>query len=152
MYDNQGDVNDHESLVSAFHQVDVVISTVGGASLVDQIKILQDATEAGIIKRFLASEFGIEVDMLELDFKVTDGLFGDKRKVRRAIEKFGIPYTYVAAGAFAGWFLATLRQENTRTPPRDKVTIWGDGNMWYPTFGNFEEIKTFLENCTLAAL
>lgn len=23
--------------------------------------------------------------------------------------------------------------------------------MWYPTFGNFEEIKTFLENCTLAA-
>ncbi|BFI13020.1 hypothetical protein MPTK1_4g13545 [Marchantia polymorpha subsp. ruderalis] len=25
-------------------------------------------------------------------------------------------------------------------------------SLWYPTFGNFEEIKTFLENCTLAAL
>ncbi|KAG6541496.1 hypothetical protein Mapa_017093 [Marchantia paleacea] len=124
----KGDLNDHESLVSAFRQVDVVISTVGGASLVDQIKILQAATEAGTIKRFFPSEFGIEVDRLDLEFKVADGLFGEKRKVRRAIEKSGIPYTYVAAGAFAGWFLATLCQENTRTPPRDKVTIWGDGN------------------------
>ncbi|BBN01143.1 protein MpLAR-like3 [Marchantia polymorpha subsp. ruderalis] len=98
-----------KSLVSAFRQVDVVNSTVGGASLVDQIKILQAATEAGTIKRFLPSEFGIEVDRLELEFRMTDGLFGDKRKVRRAIEKFGIPYTYVA------WCLRRLDNIGTFT-------------------------------------
>lgn len=49
-YGMQGDLNDHESLVKAIKQVDVVISTVGSLQLEDQIKIIAAIKEAGNVK------------------------------------------------------------------------------------------------------
>lgn len=46
----QGDLYDHESLVRAIKQVDVVISTVGHMQLADQVKIIAAIKEAGNIK------------------------------------------------------------------------------------------------------
>lgn len=46
----QGDLYDHESLVKAIKQVDVVISTVGHALLADQVKIIDAIKEAGNVK------------------------------------------------------------------------------------------------------
>lgn len=46
----QGDLYDHESLVKAIKQVDVVISTVGQFQLADQEKIIAAIKEAGNIK------------------------------------------------------------------------------------------------------
>ena len=46
----QGDLYDHESLVKAIKQVDVVISTVGRAQLSDQVKIIAAIKEAGNVK------------------------------------------------------------------------------------------------------
>lgn len=46
----QGDVLNHESLVKAIKQVDVVISTVGHTLLGDQVKIIAAIKEAGNIK------------------------------------------------------------------------------------------------------
>ena len=46
----QGDLYDHESLVKAIKQVDVVISTVGHALLADQVKIIAAIKEAGNVK------------------------------------------------------------------------------------------------------
>jgi uncharacterized protein YbjT (DUF2867 family) len=45
----QGDIQDHESLVAALKQVDVVISTVGGAQLRDQLKLIAAIKEVGHI-------------------------------------------------------------------------------------------------------
>ncbi|CAI0377472.1 unnamed protein product [Linum tenue] len=45
-----GDLYDHESLVKAIRQVDVVISTVGYAQLLDQVRIISAIKEAGNIK------------------------------------------------------------------------------------------------------
>ncbi|KAH9656748.1 Phenylcoumaran benzylic ether reductase 1 [Citrus sinensis] len=45
-----GDVLNHESLVKAIKQVDVVISTVGHALLADQVKIIAAIKEAGNVK------------------------------------------------------------------------------------------------------
>jgi len=61
-----GDLYDHESLVKAFKQVDVVISTVGHLQLADQVKIIAAIKEAGNIKRFFPSEFGNDVDRVML--------------------------------------------------------------------------------------
>jgi len=55
--------------------------------------------------------------------------FEKKVKIRRAIEAEGIPYTYICSNGFAGYFLRTLGQQNVTAPPRDKVTILGDGNV-----------------------
>ena len=46
----QGDLYDHQSLVKAIKQVDVVISTVAHAQLADQVKIISAIKEAGNIK------------------------------------------------------------------------------------------------------
>lgn len=53
--------------------------------------------------------------------------FEGKVQIRRAIEAEGIPFTYVACNCFAGFFLPTLVQPGATAPPRDKVTILGDG-------------------------
>jgi uncharacterized protein YbjT (DUF2867 family) len=98
----EGDLADHASLVSALKQVDVVISVAGGAQLADQAKLLEAAKEAGTIKRFYPSEFGNDVDRIELDVDVTKGVFETKKNIRRLVESSGIPYTFVIAGSFAG--------------------------------------------------
>lgn len=46
----QGDVFDHESLVKAIKQVDVVISAFGTEQVSDQVKIIAAIKEAGNIK------------------------------------------------------------------------------------------------------
>lgn len=46
----QGDLYNHESLVKAIREVDVVISAVGYAQLADQTNIIAAIEEAGNIK------------------------------------------------------------------------------------------------------
>ncbi|KAK3009770.1 hypothetical protein RJ639_014288, partial [Escallonia herrerae] len=122
-----GDMYDHESLVKALKQVDVVISTVGHMQLADQVKIIAAIKEAGNIKRFFPSEFGNDVDRVHA-VEPAKSAFAVKAQIRRTIEAEGIPYTYVSANCFAGYFLPTLVQPGATAPPRDKVIILGDGN------------------------
>ncbi|XP_022772153.1 isoflavone reductase-like protein [Durio zibethinus] len=122
-----GDLYDHESLVKAIKQVDVVISTVGGMQLADQVKIIAAIKEAGNVKRFFPSEFGNDPDRAHA---VEPGktVFTIKAQIRRTIEAEGIPYTYVSSNCFAGYFIPNLAQQGATAPPRDKVVILGDGN------------------------
>ncbi|KAK8705654.1 hypothetical protein V6N13_049251 [Hibiscus sabdariffa] len=136
-----GDLNDHESLVKAIKQVDVVISTVGSLQITDQLKIIAAIKEAGNVKRFLPSEFGTDVD-LNNAVEPAKSAFGQKAQIRRAIEAEGIPYTYVPANCFAGYFLPTLSQPGATSPPRDKVVILGDGNP-KAVFNHEDDIGTY---------
>ncbi|XP_073126084.1 isoflavone reductase-like protein [Henckelia pumila] len=122
-----GDLSEHESLVKAIKQVDVVISTVGNFQLADQVKIIAAIKEAGNVKRFLPSEFGNDVDHARA-VEPAKSAFETKAQIRRAIEAEGIPYTYVSSNYFAGYSLPTLVQLGATAPPRDKVIILGDGN------------------------
>ncbi|OIT04038.1 PREDICTED: isoflavone reductase-like protein [Nicotiana attenuata] len=123
-----GDLYDHESLVKAIKQVDVVISTVGPMQLADQVNIIAAIKEAGNIKRFFPSEFGMDVDKGNT-VEPLKSLVGAKAQIRRAIEAEGIPYTYVSSDLLDGYFLATLVQLEATAPPRDKIIIPGDGNV-----------------------
>ncbi|KAJ8442000.1 hypothetical protein Cgig2_020145 [Carnegiea gigantea] len=123
----QGDLYDHEGLVAALKQVDVVISTVGFLQLADQVNIIAAIKEAGNIKRFFPSEFGNDVDRTNA-VEPARSIFEIKAKIRRAVEAEGIPHTYVSSNCFAGYFLPSLVQPGATTPPRDKVVILGDGN------------------------
>ncbi|PQQ03891.1 isoflavone reductase-like protein [Prunus yedoensis var. nudiflora] len=93
-----GDLYDHESLVKAIKQVDVVISTVGHLVLADQTKIIAAIKEAGNVKRFFPSEFGNDVDRVHA-VEPAKSAFATKAQIRRV-----------------------------SSPPRDKVIILGDGN------------------------
>ncbi|KAL8129535.1 hypothetical protein V2J09_018690 [Rumex salicifolius] len=136
-----GDLYDHESLVKAIKQVDVVISTVGYAALADQVKIIAAIKEAGNVKRFLPSEFGNDVDRVHA-VEPAKSTFGVKAGIRRAIEAEGIPFTYVSSNFFAGYFLPSLSQPGATSPPRDKVVILGDGNP-KAVYNKEEDIATY---------
>ncbi|CAN0866558.1 Phenylcoumaran benzylic ether reductase POP1 [Linum grandiflorum] len=136
-----GDLYDHESLVKAIKQVDVVISTLGHAQLPDQVRVVSAIKEAGNIKRFLPSEFGNDVDRVHA-VEPAKTAYATKVKIRRAIEAAGVPYTYVSSNFFAGYFLPTLNQPGITTPPRDKVVILGDGTP-KAIFNKEEDIGTY---------
>ncbi|KAK9667373.1 hypothetical protein RND81_14G251500 [Saponaria officinalis] len=136
-----GDVYDHESLVKAIKQVDVVISTVGYFVLADQVKIIDAIKEAGNIKRFFPSEFGVDVDRTSA-VEPAKSTFAVKATIRRAVEAAEIPHTYVSANNFAGFFLPSLSQPGATSPPRDKVVILGDGNP-KAVFNKEDDIATY---------
>ncbi|XP_058780741.1 phenylcoumaran benzylic ether reductase Betv6-like [Vicia villosa] len=138
-----GDLYDHESLVKAIKEVDVVISSVRALQLADQVKIIAAIKEAGNIKRFFPSEFGTDVDRAHA-VEAAKSAYETKAKIRRAIEAEGIPYTYVSSDYFAGYSLATLAQPGqfAPPPPKDKVFIYGDG-IPKAVFNKEEDIATF---------
>ena len=53
--------------------------------------------------------------------------FEDKMAVRKAIEEANIPFTYISANLFAGYFAGSLSQMGSFVPPREKVHLFGDG-------------------------
>ncbi|XP_059457945.1 eugenol synthase 2-like isoform X1 [Corylus avellana] len=136
-----GDIYNHESLVKAVKQVDIVISTVGSQQIADQVKIIAAIKEAGNIKRFLPSEFGPDVDCIHA-VEPAASFFGLKTGIRRSIEAEGVPYTYVVSNGFAGSFLRNFGQDGVTAPPRDKVAITGDGNP-KAIFVKEEDVATY---------
>ncbi|XP_038887686.1 phenylcoumaran benzylic ether reductase Pyrc5-like [Benincasa hispida] len=136
-----GDLFDHESLVKAIKEVDVVISTVGLNQLSDQDKLISAIKEAGNVKRFFSSEFGFDVENVH-GIGPVKSIFEAKVKIRRAVEAEGIPYTYVLSYYFNGFCLPRLAQHGATAPPRDKVVIQGDGNPKV-IFNKEEDIATY---------
>lgn len=122
-----GDVGDHESILAALKQVDVVISAIASALIADQLKIIDAIKEVGHIKRFLPSEFGVDVERIS-HVPAVQAVFKPKVEIRTALRESGIPYTLINSNSFAAYFVPTLAQEGVEAPPRDKVTILGDGN------------------------
>ncbi|KAL4581281.1 hypothetical protein LXL04_017492 [Taraxacum kok-saghyz] len=136
-----GDLYDHESLVKAIKQVDVVISTVGPPQFGDQVKIIAAIKESGNVKKFYPSEFGNDVDRTHaMDPAKT--AFATKAQIRRAIEAEGIPHTYLVNNCFNGFFLPRLAQPDATAPPRDKVVIFGDGDT-KAVFNEEHDIATY---------
>ncbi|GLJ19457.1 hypothetical protein SUGI_0351180 [Cryptomeria japonica] len=136
-----GSIDDYASLVEAVKKVDVVISTVGAQQIADQINLIKAIKDVGTVKRFFPSEFGIDVDKIQEEGP-TKSMLELKVKIRRAIEAEGIPYTYVVANSFAGYFLANFAQLGLTAPPRDKIVIYGDGTV-KSVYSKEEDVGTF---------
>lgn len=129
-----GSFNDYSSLVDAVKLVDVVVCAVSGVhirshSIMLQLKLVQAIKEAGNVKRFLPSEFGTDPARMEKATEPGKVTFEEKMVVRKAIEEGGIPYTYVSANCFAGYFVGGLCQFGKILPSTDSVLIHGDGNV-----------------------
>ncbi|XVE57335.1 hypothetical protein DITRI_Ditri04bG0082900 [Diplodiscus trichospermus] len=130
----EGSFSDHKSLVDAVKQVDVVICTMSGVhfrshNLLLQLKLVEAIKEAGNVKRFLPSEFGMDPARMGHALEPGRVTFDEKMVVRKAIEDVKIPFTYVVANCFAGYFVGNLSQLERLTPPKDKVYLYGDGDV-----------------------
>ncbi|KAK9928188.1 hypothetical protein M0R45_025334 [Rubus argutus] len=129
----EGSFSDFQSLVDAVKKVDVVICTMSGVhfrshNLMLQLKLVEAIKQAGNVKRFLPSEFGLDPARMGHALEPGRVTFDEKMKVRKAIEDAKIPFTYVCGAAFAGYFAGNLSQMGTLVPPKDKVLVYGDGN------------------------
>ncbi|EFJ35680.1 hypothetical protein SELMODRAFT_438560 [Selaginella moellendorffii] len=123
----EGSLDDNDSLLAALKQVDVVVSAMAENRLLSQLKLVEAIKQAGNIKRFLPSEFGMDPDRMHHALKPGNHVFESKREVRRAVEAAGIPHTFVSANCFAGYFLSSLAQFAQFMPPKEKAFIYGDG-------------------------
>ncbi|KAH9319891.1 hypothetical protein KI387_021660, partial [Taxus chinensis] len=136
-----GSIEDYANLVEALKKVDVVISAINTELTAAQFNLIKAIKEVGTIKRFLPSEFGMDVDRQQA-MEPIRSIYDLRVKLRRTIEAEGIPYTYVAANCFAGFILPNLGQLGHTSPPRDKVTIYGDGNS-KAVYVKEEDVGTF---------
>ncbi|KAL0331015.1 UNVERIFIED_CONTAM: Isoflavone reductase [Sesamum angustifolium] len=142
-----GSFSDHGSLVEAVKQVDVVICAMSGVhfrshNLLLQLKLVRAIQEAGNIKRFLPSEFGMDPARMKDALEPGRVTFDEKMTVRKAIQEANIPYTYVSANCFAGYFVGNLCQMGSLLPPKHKVYIYGDGNA-KAVFMDEDDVATY---------
>uniref|UniRef100_A0ACD5TYJ8 Uncharacterized protein n=1 Tax=Avena sativa TaxID=4498 RepID=A0ACD5TYJ8_AVESA len=63
--------------------------------------------------------------------------------IRKAIEEANIPHTYVSANCLGAFFVANLSQIGTLFPPKDKVAVYGDGNVKV-VFMDEEDAATYI--------
>lgn len=122
----EGSLDDHNSLVDAFNQVDVVISAVAVPQHLDQLNIIRAIKEVGNIKRFIPSEFGNEVGRVDSAPPPFQRVCDTKKKIRRAIEDAGIPYSFISANSLMAYFVDMLLQPRQEPQPGE-VVIYGDG-------------------------
>ncbi|KAK4758602.1 hypothetical protein SAY87_019903 [Trapa incisa] len=143
----QGSFSDIQSLVDAVKLVDVVICTMSGVhfrshNILLQLRLVEAIKAAGNVKRFLPSEFGMDPARMQHAMEPGRVTLDEKMEVRKAIEEANIPFTYVSANCFAGYFAGNLCQMGRLTPPTDKVFIYGDGNV-KAVFVDEEDVGTY---------
>ncbi|XP_037482027.1 isoflavone reductase homolog [Triticum dicoccoides] len=72
--------------------------------------------------------------------------FDEKMEIRRAIEEGNIPHTYISANCFAAYFVPNLCQMRTLLPPKEKVHVYGDGNV-KAIFVDEDDIAAYTIKC-----
>ncbi|KAE8100771.1 hypothetical protein FH972_018631 [Carpinus fangiana] len=125
-----GLINDKEFMEKILkeHEIDIVISAVGGGNILDQLTLIEAIKTVGTIKRFLPSEFGHDVDRAD---PVEPGLnmYKDKRRIRRLLEEYGVPHTYICCNSIASWPYYDNTHPSEVVPPLDQFQIYGDGSV-----------------------
>ncbi|XP_028944640.1 isoeugenol synthase 1-like [Malus domestica] len=117
----QGELDEHEKLVAALGQVDVVVSTLPVPQHLQQLKIINAIKDAGNIKRFIPSEFGDDPERASA-LPPFEALHENRRVIRRAAEAAGIPYTCVCANSCAAYFVDYLLHPREE---REEVVVHG---------------------------
>ncbi|KAL6641672.1 hypothetical protein ACP70R_019853 [Stipagrostis hirtigluma subsp. patula] len=130
----EASLDDRSGLVAAVAQVDVVISAMSGVhfrshNLTLQHKLVDAIKEAGNVKCFIPSEFGIDPSTMGDALEPGRVSFDEKMDIRRAIQEANIPHTYISANCFAAYFCPNLAQMGTLLPPKEKVHVYGDGSV-----------------------
>ncbi|KAF8040206.1 hypothetical protein BT93_B2440 [Corymbia citriodora subsp. variegata] len=126
----RGLINDRSLVESILreHEIEIVISAVGGGDILDQLTLVEAIKAVGTVKRFLPSEFGHDLDRAD---PVEPGLtmYKEKREVRQLIEEHRLPYTYICCNSIASWPYYDNRHPSEVLPPLDQFQIYGDGTV-----------------------
>lgn len=126
----QGSLNDKATMEKTLKErkIEIVISAVGGGSILEQSVLVEAMKSVGTIKRFVPSEFGHDIDRAN---PVEPGLamYKEKREVRRLVEGSGVPYTYICCNSIMAWPYHDNTHPADVLPPLDRFHIYGDGTV-----------------------
>ncbi|PKU76976.1 isoflavone reductase homolog [Dendrobium catenatum] len=126
-----GNIYEKAKLAAALKLVDVVICTLSHRTphlYEDEVMLILAIKEAGNIKRYIPSEFGFDVERLDI-MEPAKSILDVKARVRQRLREEGVPHTIVCGALAANWyFLPRIGQVEASGPPTDKVCILGDGN------------------------
>ncbi|KAJ3684888.1 hypothetical protein LUZ61_014052 [Rhynchospora tenuis] len=139
-----GSLDDYEMLLDAVKKVAVIISTLGSdpVQLELQTKILKAIMEAGNIKRFIPSEFGMDPKRVD-PVEPAKTMFMMKTQIRQMIRNHNIPHTFVCNSFFQNFFIPRLGQAEVIPPIYDKVGIIGDGDA-QAIYVNERDVATYV--------
>ncbi|KAJ8763479.1 hypothetical protein K2173_002362 [Erythroxylum novogranatense] len=124
----KGSLEDEKSLVDAVKLVDVIICAVPAKQVLHQRLLIKVIKESGCIKRFIPSEFGLDPDKVQLS-GMDYNFYLRKAEIRHLVQAEGIPYTCICCSLFMSFLLPSLIQPGSKTPPRDRVEVFGNGNI-----------------------
>ncbi|KAK7341476.1 hypothetical protein VNO80_24406 [Phaseolus coccineus] len=125
----KGSLENETTIAEAVSLVDVIICAVSAKQCLLQKPLIRVIRQLGSIKRFIPSEFGSDptrAHVSELDD--LHNFYAPKIEIRRLVEAEGIPHTIISCNFFMRILLPSLAQPGLDAPPRDKVTVYGDGN------------------------
>jgi NmrA-like family len=107
--------------------IDTLVSAAGRSVIASQIPWISLASQAGI-KRFFPSEYGTDIKYNASS--ANEVPHQQKLKVREALEKSGLEYTYVVTGPYASAFLTAgrgLPEIGAFDVKARKAVVVGDG-------------------------
>jgi len=130
-------IDDKASLVHAFHGIDAVISTVGGALFGKQNHLVDAAIEAGV-KRFIPSEFGVsDQDPALKDEALLQPKIHTIHHLEEVAKQGKITWTGIATGPFFDWGLQNgFLQFDLKT----HEAVFYDEGKPHITFSNLADI------------
>ncbi|KAI4313973.1 hypothetical protein L6164_026916 [Bauhinia variegata] len=135
------------------HEIDIVISAVGGSSILDQLVLVEAMKSVKTVKRFLPSEFGHDVDRAD---PVEPGLAMYQEK--RMIYGDGSVKAYFVHGTDIGKFtmmavddIRTVKKNVHFRPPANCYSINDLASMWEKKIGRTLPRVTISEDDLLAA-
>ncbi|KAJ1689576.1 hypothetical protein LUZ63_013731 [Rhynchospora breviuscula] len=139
-----GTLHDYEMLLEAVKKVDVIISTLGSdpVQLELQTKIIKAIMEAGNIKRFIPSEFGMDPERVN-PVEPAKAVFMMKAQIRQMIKNYNMPHTIIRSHIFQNFYIPRLGQAEISPPIYDTVGIIGDGNAQV-LYVNARDIATYV--------
>ncbi|KAJ4710579.1 leucoanthocyanidin reductase-like [Melia azedarach] len=159
-----GSINDRELMEKILkeHEIDIVISAVGGEKVLDQLTLVEAIKAVGTVKRFLPSEFGHDIDRAE---PVEPGIFmyKEKRKVIPPLDQFqiygdGSVKAYFVAGTDIGKFtmrtvddIRTLNKSVHFRPPCNFYNMNELASLWEKKIGRTLPRVVVTENDLLTA-
>jgi phenylcoumaran benzylic ether reductase len=118
----EGSLEDFDSLLKACEGVDVVISAVGGAQIMQQTSLIKAAQQTSI-QRFIPSDYGLNPKNAD---KGSCPMFDQKAIIHQSVKDSGLSYTFVHSNGFFEYWIYGLGQLGLSSPA-EQVQVYGDG-------------------------
>jgi uncharacterized protein YbjT (DUF2867 family) len=123
-----GSLENPASLERVCAEADAIVSCIDHRPdhLELQVPLARAAAKSGRVKRIIPSQFGMDSRTYRQG-RVDHG--DTKKALQQEFDSCGVPITYVHINGMATDWAASLGQLGLRSPPREQIDVYGEGNV-----------------------